>query len=242
MLIHSGKLVFSSASALLSDFAWCSSVEIQQMTFVFPCPSHHTIFVMPNTLRYIGRSSSLKTACLRLMQASQPSDSAPKSCLASWWGKKNPVPLKEALGSQWGNWLQYPLEMVWMKHTKFGFSHLGLMTVGLTPSLITLQSQRSHCWHCSQTTTRLKDSSLNTTGTLRWKIERNTRDKLCLKTAEVSQDSGLRWRSGEDSSHCPSSWALLGFPGSHHPHQLRGASHAPSAFSPWKIPPALSQW
>lgn len=106
------------------------------MSFVFPCPSHHIIFVMPNTSRYIGRSSSLKPACLILMQASQPSNSTPKSCLASWWSKKSPVPLREALGSQQGSWLQYPLRMVCtdMDLTKLGFSHLGLMAVGLASS------------------------------------------------------------------------------------------------------------
>lgn len=142
------------------------------MSFAFPCPSHHIIFVTPNTPRYIGRSSSLKPACLRLMQASQPSNSTPKSCLASWWSKKSPVPLREALGSQQGSWLQYPLRMVCtdMDLTKLGFSHLGLMAAGLKPSLIALQPQSGHCWHYCETTIRLKDGLLNTTGTLQWKI------------------------------------------------------------------------
>lgn len=90
-----------------------------------------------------------------------------------------------------------------MDHTKPGFPHLGLAAAGLEPSLITLQSRSSHCWHYSETTTRLKQSPLSTTGTLQCKTEMKIRNKLCLKTAEVSQASGLRCRAGEDFSHLP---------------------------------------
>ena len=86
MLRYSGKVIFSLASVLLSDSASCFAVENQQMT-LFPSPSHHIIFVMPNTPQYIARSNSMKTACLREMQASQSSNSMQKCSLASAWSK-----------------------------------------------------------------------------------------------------------------------------------------------------------